>query len=646
MSIRTGLDSTISARRARPAPLAHAWGATLLLGLAACGGGGGGGGSPAVFPVVAPQPAPVASTPVSPASYSIAGTVSGLAGGAAVTLLNNGGDALAVSANGSFGFATPVVANGSYAITIGTQPAGQTCSLAGGTSSGSGVTANIDNVRIVCSTQSFSIGGKVAGLANGQQATLLNNGGDALAVKADGSFSFATPVAYKGSYSITVGTQPAGQTCSLAAGTGTGSDVTAAVDSIRIVCSTHTYKIGGTVTGLVNGKQVTLLDNGGDALTVTADGSFAFATPIAYNGSYAVTVGTQPVGLECSVSGGSGSGVSADVANVGVSCANAGVVSTLAGKLVPGAADGTGTAASFNDPFRTAVDGSGNVYVADYSNRKIRKITPAGVVSTLAGSGAAGNADGPGATATFNDPIGIAVDSAGNVYVADTSNHAVRKITPAGFVSTLAGNAVPGLADGTGAAARFRGPSGLALDGSDNLYVADAQNNAIRKITPAGVVTTLAGGGSSGRADGTGAAATFYYPMGLAFDGSGNLYIADRDNSLIRKLTPAGVVTTLAGGTSAGAANGTGAAASFRTPFDVTSDSSGNAYVADGDNHLIRRITPAGVVTTYAGSGQPGHADGIGSAASFNRPAGISIDGNGVLYVAELNNNLIRKIAP
>ncbi|WP_435465983.1 hypothetical protein [Variovorax sp. GB1P17] len=572
--------------------------------------------------------------------------MTGLADGATVTLLNNGADALAVKANGSFSFATPVAENGNYAITVGTQPTGQTCSLAAGTGAGSGVTANIDNIRIVCSTNTYSIGGTVAGLASGQQVKLLNNSGDALAVNANGSFSFATPVAYNGSYAITVGTQPTGQTCSVAGGSGSGSEVTANINTVQIVCSTNTYSIGGTVSGLVNGRQVTLLDNGSDALTVTADGSFGFKTPIAYNGSYSVTVGTQPLRQECAVSGGGGNGIAANVSNVSVSCASVGVVSTLAGNPAAGSADGTGAAASFRTPFRMAVDGSGNVYVSDYGNHKIRKITPAGVVTTLAGSGTAGNANGLGAAASFNGPLGIALDSDGNLYVADSWNNTIRMITPAGLVSTVAGNGTPGSADGLGVAASFRKPASLAFDGSGNLYVADSENNLIRKMTPAGAVTTLAGTTTPGSADGTGTAATFRFPQGLAFDGSGNLYVADRDNQMIRKLTPAGVVTTLAGSPTPGWTNGTGSAASFSAPFDITSDSNGNAYVADGNNNMVRKITPSGVVTTYAGSRAAGHADGTGSAASFNRPVGITIDSNGVLYVAESGNNMIRKVAP
>ena len=214
-----------------------------------------------------------------------------------------------------------------------------------------------------------------------------------------------------------------------------------------------------------------------------------------------------------------------------------------------------------------AVDAAGNVYVADTGNDTIRKITPAGVVTTLAGTaGQAGSADGTGTAARFNEPDGVAVDAAGNVYVADTNNDTIRKITPAGVVTTLAGTAgQAGSADGTGAAAQFNAPEGVAVDGAGNVYVADTGNDTIRKITPAGVVTTLAGtAGQVGSADGTGSAARFNDPDGVAVDGAGNVYVADTINDTIREITPAGVVTTLAGSPGQyGSADGTGAAAQF-----------------------------------------------------------------------------------
>ena len=323
-----------------------------------------------------------------------------------------------------------------------------------------------------------------------------------------------------------------------------------------------------------------------------------------------------------------------------LSLSNEGQVRTLAGSS-KSFADGTGAAAKFNNPSGVAVDASGNVYVADLDNNKIRKITPEGAVSTLAGS-IKGYGDGPGADAKFQYPNGIAVDASGNVYVADTFNHRIRKITPEGVVSTLAGSSY-GFADGTGAAAKFDNPVGVAVDASGYVYVADMDNNRIRKITPEGVVSTLAGS-SLGFANGTGTAAKFFHPRDVAVDNSGNVYVADTYNGRIRKITPEGVVSTLAG-SSLGFANGTGAAAKFDGPTGLAVDASGNVYVADYFNDRIRKITPEGVVSTLAGSRQ-GFADGTGAAAQFNYPRGVAVDASGNVYAADSNNHRIRKISP
>lgn len=322
---------------------------------------------------------------------------------------------------------------------------------------------------------------------------------------------------------------------------------------------------------------------------------------------------------------------------------------TLAGATSSGAIDGTGNAARFNQPAGVAVDASGNVYVADTNNHTIRKITFFGVVTTLAGSaGTSGNTNGTGTAARFNLPRGVAVDSAGNVYVGDTSNHAIRKITPAGVVTTLAGG-TSGSVDGTGTAARLFSPNGVAVDAAGNVYVADTANNSIRKITPDGVVTNLAGGLSPvnfGSTDGTGTGARFASPRGVAVDGSGNVYVADRDNHAVRKITASGVVTTLAGlsnNTSFTSTDGTGSAARFSGPYGVAVDGSGNVYVADSGNKLIRKVTPAAVVTTLAGlAGSVGSTDGTGSAARFGDPVGIAVDARGNLYVADMSNHSIR----
>jgi sugar lactone lactonase YvrE len=331
---------------------------------------------------------------------------------------------------------------------------------------------------------------------------------------------------------------------------------------------------------------------------------------------------------------------------------SAGAVTTLAGLAgASGGRDGTGSVARFSFPTGVATDGSGNVYVADYSNCTIRKVTPAAAVTTLAGAvGGQGTANGAAPSARFEYPAGVAVDRDGNAYVADFGNHTIRKITSTGTVTTLSGTAgASGSIDGTGNAARFNGPTGVAVDGSGNVYVADIYNHTIRKVTPAGVVTTVAGlAGTSGSANGTGSAARFFMPFSVALDASGNIYVADTYNHTIRKITPAGVVTRLAGSAgNPGSADGTGSAARFNFPSGVATDDNGTLYVADSQNNIIRRVTPAGVVTTLAGStNSTGTADGTGSAARFSGPFGVAADSGGSVYVTDRDNDLIRKITP
>ncbi len=320
------------------------------------------------------------------------------------------------------------------------------------------------------------------------------------------------------------------------------------------------------------------------------------------------------------------------------------VVTTFAGSGATGSTDATGIAASFNLPYGVCTDASGNVYVADGGNNKIRKITPAGVVSTFAGSGTAGSTDATGIAASFNSPRGVCTDATGNVYVADELNHKIRKITPAGVVSTFAGSGTAGSADATGIAASFYYPCGVCTDATGNVYVADYSNHKIRKITPAGVVSTFAGSGTAGSTDATGIAASFYAPIGVCTDAAGNVYVADANNSKIRKITPAGVVSTFAGSGANGSTDATGIAASFNFPYGVCTDATGNVYVADYSNHKIRKITPAGLVSTFAGSGVVGSTDATGIAASFNLPYGVCTDASGNVYVAEEGNHKIRKI--
>lgn len=326
-----------------------------------------------------------------------------------------------------------------------------------------------------------------------------------------------------------------------------------------------------------------------------------------------------------------------------------GIVTTFAGNGTKGSNDGLGRIGSFASPYGIAIDSADTMYVADFLNEKIRKIAPDGMVSTFAGTGNPGSTNATGIAASFNRPKGIAVDSDGNVYVSDSGNNLIRKITSAGVVSTLAGLAgTSGSADGTGAAARFYDPRGLVVDSVGNVYVADGSNNLIRKITPAGGVTTVAGSSAvvGGFVDGTGTAARFNSPSGLTLDSGGNLYVVDSFNHRIRKITPAGDVSTFAGSGTPGKADGTGTAASFRNPGAIAVSSNGNFYVADTDNYLIRMITPAGEVTTVAGTGVQGDLDDTGTFASFKSAFGIAVDSKRNIFVADTFGDKIRKITP
>lgn len=339
----------------------------------------------------------------------------------------------------------------------------------------------------------------------------------------------------------------------------------------------------------------------------------------------------------------------ADVENPMTATTNAApaatTVTTLAGSGNTGSTNGTGVGASFHFPVGAAVDALGDVYVADNGNNSIRMVTSAGAVTTVAGSGAKGWADGTGTGASFSAPWGVALDSSRNLYVADKDNNRIRKVTSAGVVTTLAGSATKGATDGTGTAASFNNPTGVAVDTAGNVYVTDYGNNEIRKITSAGVVTTWAGNAIlSGSTDGTGTAASFYGPSGIAMDSSGNLYVADANNNRIRKITPSGAVTTWAGSSARGSTDGTSTAASFYGPSGVAIDASDDLYVADANNNKIRKINPFGAVTTLAGTGSQGSTDGTGSAASFYTPIGVAVDTSGVVYVADEGNSKIRKI--
>lgn len=314
-------------------------------------------------------------------------------------------------------------------------------------------------------------------------------------------------------------------------------------------------------------------------------------------------------------------------------------VTTLAGEGLPGYRDGMKTEARFANVFGIALDRAGNIYVTDAGdNNRIRKITPEGLVSTLAG-GAEGFSDGQGAAAAFNTPSALAIDAADNLYVADTGNNSLRKVTPEGIVTTLAGDGSAGYRDGPARAAQFNGPVGLALDAHGNIYIADTYNDRIRKLAPDGQVSTLAGGAAPGYQDGQAANALFDTPCTIVAAPNGALYIADTGNNRLRKLAPNGEVTTLALNMQESDGPST-----LIAPMALALTHDGFLYVTENRRGRIIQVAPDGTARRLAGD-RSGFSNGVGTTARFNAPAGIAVDRRGALYVADTANYLVREVA-
>lgn len=468
---------------------------------------------------------------------------------------------------------------------------------------------------------SYTIGGTVSGLS-ASGLVLADNGGNDLSVASGAtSFTFSTALQSGASYAVTVATQPTGEGCTVSGGSGT---VSGNVTTVKVTCSAQTFSISGSISGDVAAGLKLQYYSGGEVLSVAGGATtFAFTQPVLYGTDVKMVVTAQPSWQTCTPGTSDFSGaITQNITTDTLTCAApSAVVSTFA------------SSSDFEQPVGVAVDSSGNVYVADTQDNQILKITSAGTVSVWAGSGTAGSADGQGTAADFNRPYGVAVDAAGYVYVADTENNEVRKISPTADVTTLAGG--------------FNTPQGVAVDSQDNVYVADSGHNQIQEVTSSGVVTLFAGSGANGSADGAADSATFSFPQGVAVDSSGNVYVADSDNQEIREIV-SGQVSTLAGSPgTVGHADGTGAAASFNGPVSVAVDSAGNVYVADSNNDEIRLVAPNGLVTTLAGAaGVAGSANGSGSAARFSSPSGVAVDAAGNLYVGDLGNKEVREIVP
>ena len=333
-----------------------------------------------------------------------------------------------------------------------------------------------------------------------------------------------------------------------------------------------------------------------------------------------------------------------------------GIITTVAGNGGSGFSGETGdaTSAGLVLPYSVAVDSIGNLWIADAGSNRVRKVTIDGIIATFAGGGTEGfGGDGGSATdAQLLLPVGIALDGAGNLLIADSNNNRVRRVTPAGIISTVAGNGAAGFGGdgGTAVAAQLFLPYGVAMDVAGNLFIADTANNRVRKVTPDGIISIVAGNGTEG-SFGDGGLATFaelFFPAGVAVDRAGNLLIADTGNNRIRKVTPDGFITTVAGNGTAGFSGDAGAATSAQLtlPNAIAVDSAGNLFIADTGNNCIRKVTPAGIITTVAGNGTAGFGgDGrAATSAQLDSPSGIAIDGTGNLFIADSNNERIRKV--
>lgn len=458
--------------------------------------------------------------------------------------------------------------------------------------------------------------------------------------------------------------------CALAVSmAGCGGGGTSAA-STSTVTAPPGVQVGGTIENLASDGLV--LQNGSEQLAVPNHAaSFTFARQTPTQGTYGVQVLVQPTGQMCDVIHAAGTVGAAAPNDIVVECKTA-VVTTIAGGTAPGSAELAAQAISlyFDHDTGIAIDGTGNLYVANSLHNVIQKIDTQNLVSIYAGSvyangnGMIGHRDGPALESTFFRPVAVAIDSAGNLLVAD--NGRIRRISSAGVVTTIAGNDEIGQMDGPANVATFTNLSGIATDATGNVYV--AADRLIRKIGVDGMVSTLAGSVSSGgvvsRVDGQGKGAAFLFPKGIASDRAGKLYVLDGD--LVRTVTRDGVVTTLSGSAGYGTmcppqasvafAMGTGqqqcpgkgqpvngpvGGATFAEPRSIAIDAKGNIYVADTNDGMIRVITPAGGVSTLAGTGSFGTTDGAGAGATLNQPIAVALDSAGNLYVAEAGGNAL-----
>jgi sugar lactone lactonase YvrE len=543
-----------------------------------------------------------------------------------------------------FTFPTPLKSGASYHVTVPSNPPDLTCTPAN--ASGTIAATNVTNVSVTCSDSAFYLSGKATvslkkPYTSNTATVLLTDGTDLAypvnvsigkgALTASQSFIFPSLVAQGAAYTVSVTTDPPGNpiglTCTPSNNRGTVKN--ANITNIAVNCSDAAYSLGGTVTGLQFAGSVQLSDGIGPPLLIgVGTTAFTFPTNLAYNSQYAVKIQGQSL-VQCTLGNATGA-VLGPVRDLTVQCSLP-ELALLAGGGSGPAGDNPliGQGASFNYPNGVAVDHSGNVYVADTDDNKIRRISPAGVVTTIAGSLTGGSRNGTGSAASFQSPIAVAVDSNDNIYVADSGNNEVRKITPAGSTTTLTSSAALGDCGGS-VEAGDQYPTGVVIGASDTLYI--VCGGEILKRSSNGVLTTFANFYSESLG--------YSVIAGVAVDASGNVYVATRsgnfETSSILKVTPGGVISTVAS-EPIGCIPGCGFGA-------LAVDARDNVYEIEGFANQIKKVTPSGIITPFAGSGSQGSADGIGTAASFFFPSGLAFDAAGNLYVADADNNEIRMI--
>ncbi|HWN05563.1 MAG TPA: hypothetical protein VNO53_00245 [Steroidobacteraceae bacterium] len=524
-----------------------------------------------------------------PSDFTIAGEVSGLAAGQSV-VLNSGSDALTITDNGAFAFPSPVNANGSYSVIVATQPTGSTCTVTDG--SGAGVTQDVSDVSVVCSPYSYAIAGSLSGLAGGAEVTLRNNGADDLTIPANGSFTFATPVAYDGSYAVTVAVQPAGATCTVSNATGSG--VTADVSDVDVSCSTHTYVIGGTVTGLGDGLQVTLFNNAADPLTVSANGAFTFEEQVADQGSYDVTVGTQPVSQTCTVMNGQGANLTSNVADVSVVCS----IDTF---TIGGTLSGLGVSA------QVTLENNGADPLTLTSNGPFTFDTP--VVSEGAYAVTVGTQPG-GQICAVSDGAGTNVTADVVDVTVQCIESSVSFTTPGSYIYTVPAGVTSIQVAAVGGGGGGGGLSGVGLGqpgGAGAVVVSTLSVTAGQSLNL--VVGGGGGDGADGPADGGGG-----YTCGAGGGGGGS--------SNIDAGTPTQIIA--GGGGGGGSCNSATAGGSGSQNNDGAGGSGGASFMATGGGGGDAGLGGAGGTSMFFPGMQQDGADGEGGAGGIgddNSPA-------------------------